>query len=117
MESGPHRLEPSEQDIQEFVQELKERSTLLDTLDAITGFSSNSQEDKHHLGVVGYPCFEVGFSQCVILCGRSMRYLRSSKTYHWYLSNRVEWKKTCILTDGPYQILGHSNHAQPCTKG
>ena len=44
MESGPHQVEPSEQDIQEFVQELKERSTLLDTSDAISGHCSNPQE-------------------------------------------------------------------------
>ena len=52
MESGPHWLEPSEQEIQDFVQEMREKSTLLDTLDAISGLSSNSQEDKRHLGVV-----------------------------------------------------------------
>ena len=32
---------------------MRERSTLLDTLDAISCFSSNSQEDKRRLGVVG----------------------------------------------------------------
>ena len=53
MESGPHWLEPSEREIQDYVQEMRERSTLLDTLDAISGFSSNSQEDKSCLGVVG----------------------------------------------------------------
>ncbi len=54
MESGPHQLEPSEQDIQEFVQELKERSTLLDTSDAISGHCSNPQEaSNRRLGVVG----------------------------------------------------------------
>ena len=52
IESGPHQLEPSEQEIQDFVQEMRERSTLLDTSDAISGFSSNSQEDKRRLGVV-----------------------------------------------------------------
>ena len=49
---GPHRLEPSEQEIQDFVQEMRERSNLLDSLDAISSFSSNSQEDTPHLGVV-----------------------------------------------------------------
>ena len=53
MESGPNWLEPSEQEFQDFVQEMRERSTLLDTSDAISGFSSNSQEDKHRLGIVG----------------------------------------------------------------
>ena len=52
MESGPHRLEPSKQEIQDFVQEMRERSTLLDTSDAISSFGSNSLEDKRHLGVV-----------------------------------------------------------------
>ena len=52
IESGPHQLEPSEQEIQDFVQEMRERSTLLDTSDTISGFSSNFQEDKCCLGVV-----------------------------------------------------------------
>ena len=53
MEFGPHRLEPSEQDIQEFVQEIRERSTLLNTSDAISGHSSNPQKvSNHHLGIV-----------------------------------------------------------------
>ena len=51
-ESVPYRLEPSEQEIQDYIQEMRERSTLLDTSDAISSFSSNSQEDKRHLGVV-----------------------------------------------------------------
>ena len=54
MESGPHRLEPSEQDIQEFVQEMRGRSTLLATSDAISSHSSNPQEVSNHcLGIVG----------------------------------------------------------------
>ena len=50
---GPHQLEPSEQDIQDFVQELRERSTLQDTSDAISGYSSNPQEDMYCLRVGG----------------------------------------------------------------
>ena len=62
MESGPHRLEPSEQDIQEFVQELKERSTLLDTSDAISGHSSNPQEvSNRRLGFVGERMLHDGY--------------------------------------------------------
>ena len=54
VESHPHQLEPSEQEIQEFVQELKERSSFLDTSDAISGHCSNPQEvSNHRLGVVG----------------------------------------------------------------
>ena len=53
IELGPHWLEPSEQEIQDYVQEMRERSTLLDTSDTISGFSSNSQENKRFLGVVG----------------------------------------------------------------
>ena len=53
VELRPYRLEPSEQEIQEFVQELKERSSFLDTLDAISGHCSNPQEASIcHLGVV-----------------------------------------------------------------
>ena len=53
LESVPYRLEPSEQEIKDYIQEMREKSTLQDTSDAISGFSSNSQEDKCHLGVVG----------------------------------------------------------------
>ena len=54
MEFGPHWLEPSEQDIQEFVQEMRQRSTLLGTLDAIFSPSSNPHDvSNHYLGVVG----------------------------------------------------------------
>ena len=52
MESGPHQFESSELDIQNCVQEMREKSNLLDILDA-SGLSSSSQEDKHHLGAVG----------------------------------------------------------------
>ena len=52
MESVPYWLEPSEQEIQDYIQEMREKSTLQDTSDAISGFNSNSQEDKRHLGVV-----------------------------------------------------------------
>ena len=31
MEFGPHRPEPSEQDVQDFIQEMRQRATLLDT--------------------------------------------------------------------------------------
>ena len=37
---GPQWPEPSEQDAQDFVQEMKQRITLLDMLDAISGHSS-----------------------------------------------------------------------------
>ena len=54
VESCPHRLEPSEQEIQEFVQELKERSSFLDTSDAISSHCSNPQEVSNcRLRVVG----------------------------------------------------------------
>ena len=52
IESGPHQLEPSKQEIQAYIQEMKERSTLLDTSDAISGFSYNTQEDKRRLRVI-----------------------------------------------------------------
>ena len=53
MESGPHQLEPSEQEVQEFIQELKKESSLLDTSDAISGHSSNPQEvSNRRLGFV-----------------------------------------------------------------
>ena len=51
IESGPHQLEPSEQEIQNFVQEMREKSNLPDISDG-SSLSSNSQEDKRHLGVV-----------------------------------------------------------------
>ena len=54
VEQGPLQSEPSEQDVQDFVQEMRQRATLLDTLGAISGHSSNSQEVSNcHLGVVG----------------------------------------------------------------
>ena len=54
MESDPHRLEPSEQKMQEYIQELKKESSLLDISGAISGHSSNPQEvSNHRLGVVG----------------------------------------------------------------
>ena len=52
MESGPHQFEPSELDIQNLAQEMREKSNLPDISDA-SGLSSNSQEDKCCLGVVG----------------------------------------------------------------
>ena len=53
IESDPHQLEPSEQEVQEYIQELKKESSLLDTLDAISGHSSNPQEVSNHcLGFV-----------------------------------------------------------------
>ena len=51
MELGPHQFEPSELDIQNFVQEIREKSNLPDILDA-SSLSSISQEDKYCLGVV-----------------------------------------------------------------
>ena len=59
MESDPHRLEPSEQEVQEYIQELKKESSLLDTSDAISGHSSNPQEvSNRHLGFVREHMFQ-----------------------------------------------------------
>ena len=53
MESCPHRLEPSEQEIQEYAQELKKESSFHDTVEAISVHCSNPQEaSNHRLGVV-----------------------------------------------------------------
>ena len=54
VESGPHRLEPSEQEIQDYAQELKKESSFLDTAEAISCHCSNPQEASNRcLGVVG----------------------------------------------------------------
>ena len=53
LESVPYWLESTEQEIRDYIQEMREKSALQDTSDAISGFSSNSQEDKRRLGVVG----------------------------------------------------------------
>ena len=53
LESVPYQLDPSEQDIQDYIKEMREKSTLQDTSDAISSFSSNFQEDKGQLRVVG----------------------------------------------------------------
>ena len=54
VEQGSFQSEPSEQEVRDFAQEMKQRASLLDTLDAITGHSSNSQEvSNRHRGVVG----------------------------------------------------------------
>ena len=54
VEQGPLQSEPSEQKVQDFVQEMRQRTSLLDMLDAISGHSSNPQEvSNHHLGIVG----------------------------------------------------------------
>ena len=42
VEQGSFQSEPSEQEVRDFVQEIKQRASLLDTLDAISGHSSNS---------------------------------------------------------------------------
>ena len=54
VEQGPLQSEPSEQDVQDFVQKISQRATLLDTSDAISGHSSNPQEvSNHRQGVIG----------------------------------------------------------------
>ena len=46
--------EPTDQRVQEFVQEAQRRASHQDTLDAISGHSSKPQEvSNHHLGFVG----------------------------------------------------------------
>ena len=45
--------EPSEQEVRNFAQELKQIASLLDTADAISGCSSRYQEAGRHLGYVG----------------------------------------------------------------
>ena len=51
---GPLQSEPSEQDVQDFVKEMRQRATLLDISDAISGHSSNPQEVSNYgMGVVG----------------------------------------------------------------
>ena len=52
MESGLHRLEPTEQEIQDYAQELKKESSFLEIVEAITCHCSNSQASNHRLGVV-----------------------------------------------------------------
>ena len=54
VKQGSFQSEPSEQEVQDFAQEMKQRASLLDTSHAISGRSSNSQEVRNsHLGVVG----------------------------------------------------------------
>ena len=54
VEQGSFQSEPSEQEVWDFAQEMKQRASLLDTLDAISGRSSNTQEVSNHpLGFFG----------------------------------------------------------------
>ena len=54
VEQESFRSEPSNQEVQDFAQEIKQRASLLDTSDAISGPSSRPQEvSNHHLGFVG----------------------------------------------------------------
>ena len=54
VEQESFRSEPSDQEVQDFAQEIKQRASLLDTSDAITGRSSRPQEvSNRHLGFVG----------------------------------------------------------------
>ena len=54
VEQGSFQSEPSEQEVWNFAQEMKQRVSLLDTSDAISGPSSSTQEvSNRHLGVVG----------------------------------------------------------------
>ena len=52
VEFGPHRTKPSEQDVQDFLQGIRQRATLLDKSDAISGYSSYSQEVSNRRLVV-----------------------------------------------------------------
>ena len=53
VESGPHRLEPNEQDIQDYAQESKKEFSFLEIVEAITCHCSNPQASNCYLGVVG----------------------------------------------------------------
>ena len=50
VESGPHRLEPTEQEIQDYAQELKKESSFLEIAEAITCHCSNPQASNRCLG-------------------------------------------------------------------
>ena len=52
IESCPHQIKPSEMDIKNFIQEMRERSNP-PVISDVSGLSSNPQERKLHLGVVG----------------------------------------------------------------
>ena len=117
VESGPHRLEPTEQEIQDYSQELKKESSFLEIVEAITCHAPILRQAIAVWGLSESTCSGAGISQCVVLCGRSIRFLRGSKTYRWFQSNRVVWTVVCGLTNWPYPILGHSNHSMPCANG
>ena len=87
LESVPYQFEPSEQEIQDYIQERREKSTLQDTSDAISGFSSNSQEYKCRLGVVGECMLQRWFQPVCRFVGWSKRFLRNLKTLCWSQSN------------------------------
>ena len=71
--------EPSDQDVQDFAQEIKQKASLLDTLDTISGCSSKSQEMSNcHLGFVG-ECMLHDWYQPTVLCGWKQRPLLDSR--------------------------------------
>ena len=94
---------------------MREKSTLQDTSDAISGFSSNSQEDKRHLGVVGECMLQSWFQP-----------ERGSVWPEHKVFERLEnltlvpeqqsSVDSGVVTNGPYLILGHSNHLMQCAK-
>ena len=67
VEQGSFQSESSEQEVRDFVQEMKQRASLLDTSDAISGCSSNPQEVSNcRLGVVGECMLRNWYQFCVV---------------------------------------------------
>ena len=54
IEQEPYQSQPNDQDLHEYAQEVRQRASLWDTLDAISGHRSKPFEVRNcHLGLVG----------------------------------------------------------------